>query len=442
MRPASIEAFLSESARTAARSEIRELLALIARPGMISLAGGLPAPETFPVALLAELAPRLLREEGAEVLQYGRTEGEPAFLDELLGLLEAEGIRARTPENLIVTSSSQQALDLVARVFLGKGDVAVVGLPTYLGAIGAFNAAGARLVGVPQDAEGLRPDFLEERLVELRRQGARTKLVYVVPDFDNPTGVTMSLERRRELLSLARDFDLLVVEDGPYRDLRYEGASVPTLQELDREGRVLSLFSFSKVLCPGLRLGFAVGAPEAIQALTVAKQNVDLCTGGLVQGLARELIRSGALPGILATRRARYDRGRRAMMAALESELDPELGVRWTHPTGGMFVWLTLPDRLDATRLLERALGRNVAFVTGRSFHCDGSGTNTLRLCFSYPSLEAIAEGVARLARSIEELASEGPLETPLHPAFERSTESSRLLDQLAIRLAYSEMIS
>jgi len=442
MRPASIENFLSASARNASRSEIRELLALIARPGMISLAGGLPAPETFPVELLAEIAPRLLREEGGEVLQYGRTEGEPAFLQELVGLLESEGIRGRTPENLIVTSSSQQALDLVARVFLGPGDVAVMGLPAYLGAIGAFTAAGARLTGVPQDDEGIRTDLLEERLVELRREGNRAKLVYVVPDFDNPTGVTMSRSRREDLLALARDFDFLVVEDGPYRSLRYEGAPVPTIQELDPTGRVLSLFSFSKVLCPGLRLGFAVGDPAAIQSLTVAKQNVDLCTGGLVQALARELVRSGALPGILTSRRARYERGRQAMLAALESEIDPDLGVRWTPPEGGMFVWVRLPASLDAARLLERALARNVAFVTGRSFHCDGSGTNTLRLCFSYPSLDDIREGVSRLGRAIEELASEGPLETPLHPAFEATADSGRLLDQLALQLAYSEMIS
>jgi 2-aminoadipate transaminase len=442
MNQTALNGFLSESAQKATRSEIRELLALISRPGMISLAGGLPAPETFPVEMLAEIAPRLLREEGTSVLQYGRTEGEPAFVAELLTLLERSGIKGRTPANVLVTSSSQQALDLVARVFLGPGDAVLMGLPSYLGAIGAFNACGARLVGVPLDEQGLRPDLLEEQLVELRRIGARAKLIYLVPDFDNPTGVTLSLARRREVLAIARDFDLLVVEDGPYRDLRFEGASVPSLQELDGSGRVLSLFSFSKVLCPGLRLGYVVGDEPAVASLTVAKQNVDLCTGGFVQALAREVIRSGALPGLMSARRSRYDQGRRTMLRALEELIDPAFGVTWTRPEGGMFVWVTLPEGMDARDLLERALIEDVAFVTGRAFHCDGSGRNTLRLCFSYPSLADIREGIARLARAIAALREDLPDPQPRLAVLEEAIDSGHLLDQLAWKLAFTEVAS
>lgn len=441
-----LQRFLSRSAATATRNEIRELLKLMARPEIISLAGGMPSPEAFPVDLLAELLPSALRAEGRAALQYGPTEGDLALrttLIETMTTLEGGRYADLTPEEVLITSASQQGLDLCSRLFLSPGDAVVCGLPSYLGALGAFTACGARLSGVPLDREGLRTDLLEARLIELRRRGIRPKLLYVVPDFQNPSGVTMSLRRRRDVLDIAAEFDLLVLEDSPYRQLRYVGEPRPTIGELDRDGRVISLFTVSKVFCPGLRLGWVVAVPEIIQRLVIAKQPVDLCTSGLSQLIVREYLRSGALPGQLARLRELYDAKRQRMLAALEREFPPELGVRWTRPEGGLFLWLTLPEGLDAAELLRRALDRDVAFVTGRAFHCDGSGRNTARLNFSYPTPDQIDTAVARLAGCVAEMAADldEPTQEPADVAPEPLVSGHYSLEQLAWFLVQSETL-
>ena len=442
-----LQRFLSDSARKATRSEIRELLKLIAQPDIISLAGGLPAPATFPVDELAQLLPKVLREHGPVALQYGPTEGDPGLRQELIRLLERDGRRGLTLDNVLVTSASQQALDLCSRVFIAPGDAVVCGLPSYLGALGAFTACGARLCGVPLDDEGMRPDLLEHRLLALRREGIRPKLLYLVPDFQNPAGVTLPRARRLELLAIAREFDLLVLDDSPYRQLRYAGESQPSMGELDRDGRVISLHSFSKIFCPGLRLGWVVAAPEIISALVVAKQPVDLCTSSLNQAIAREYLRTGMLEeGIERTKRL-YAEKREVMLAALEEHMDPAWGVRWTNPEGGLFLWMRLPEPLTARELFDRALQRKVAFVVGSAFHCDNSGQNTLRVNFSYPSKEQLQQAVHRLAASIAELIEEhAPMGAerrsgPGSFGGELLTEGDHSLSHLALNLSLSEIL-
>jgi len=401
--------FLSDAARTAVRSEIREILKVIGRPGVISLAGGLPAPEAFPAGELAELLPAVLRRQGPVALQYGLTEGDAELRHELVRLMAEDGVHGLSPEHVLVTSASQQGLDLCSRVFLAPGDTVICGLPTYLGALGAFAACSARMCGVALDRDGLRLDLLEERLVDLRRTGVRPKLLYVVPDFENPSGVTLARERRSDLLQMAEEFDLLVLEDSPYRQLRYMGQDLPSLLELDRSGRVISLRTFSKILAPGLRLGWIVADPHVVSRLVVAKQAADLCTSPFVQVLVREFLKAGRLPGLIQRNRELYADRRLALLSALESHMDPAWGVRWTRPEGGLFVWVTLPVWLDAAELFQRAIAENVAFVVGRAFHCDGSGHNTLRLNFSHPSVEQIQQAVERLARAVGTLVRGGP---------------------------------
>jgi 2-aminoadipate transaminase len=436
-----LQSFLTDSARTAKRSEIREILKVIARPEVISLAGGLPSPETFPLDLLAEVIPDTLRRHGAAALQYGTTEGDDGLRDELVALMAEDGIDT-TRDGILVTSASQQGLDILARVFLAPGDVVVMGLPSYLGALGAFTAAGARLRGVPIDDEGMCPDLLEELLIGLRRESIRPKLLYLVPDFQNPAGVTISRERRRELLTIAAEFDLLVVEDSPYRLLRYTGTQEPPVQAMARDGRVVSLFTFSKILFPGLRLGWMVGDPEVIARCTVAKQPMDLCTSSLVQVIARELLHRCFLPPQLERTREIYARKRVAMLAALDELIDPAWGVRWTRPEGGLFLWMTLPAGYDSRKLLELALERNVAFVTGSAFYCDGGGANTLRLNFSYPSVEMLRVAIERLADAMRTLLATEPTverERVWRPE-SRQPSDGRGLEQLAWSMLVSEV--
>jgi len=399
--------FLSDSARQAGRNEIRELLKLIARPEIISLAGGLPPPEAFPIEEVVEVLPAVLRRQGPAALQYGTTEGDAELRQELVKLMvevEGEAFARLTAEHVLITTASQQALDLCGRIFLSPGDAVVVGLPSYIGALGAFRASGAKLHGIPLDEQGLHTGLLRQRLTELRREAVRPKFVYTVPDFGNPAGVTMSLERRRELLDIAREFDLLVLEDSPYRQLRYAGESLPSLAGLDPDGRVVAMYTFSKILFPGLRLGWVVADPEIVVRLVVAKQAADVCTSRLAQLIGKEFLQAGRLlPHVERVRRI-YARKRLVFLEALEEWIDPSWGVRWTRPDGGLFLGMTLPAGLDSRDLFELAIRERVAFVNGAAFHCDGSGRNTLRLNFSYPSEENLRVAARRLARCIGRL--------------------------------------
>jgi len=441
-----LQSFLSNSARAATRSEIRELLKLVARPEVISLAGGMPSPDSFPIDEMVAMLPDVIREHGRSALQYGLTEGDLGLRKQLIPLTHEETGSGLTPDHILITSASQQGLDLCSRVFVAPGDAVVCGLPSYLGALGAFTACGARLTGVPLDNEGMRSDLLEQCLVDLRRKGIRPKFVYVVPDFQNPAGVTLSLSRRREILEIAREFDMLVVEDSPYRSLRYVGEGLPSLGSLDPDGRVISLRTFSKILFPGMRLGWVAANPEIISHLVVAKQPVDLCTSGLSQMVARAFLEAGLLPAQMDRIREQYAVKRDALLAALDRHINPEWGVSWTRPEGGLFLWMTLPVWMDASTLLRQALRENVAFVIGSAFHCNGLGQNTLRLNFSYPQVDDLDEGVRRLARAIEaELADRLPVRPPVRNTRGYVTavpmDGEHTLNQLSWNLALSEVV-
>ncbi len=391
--------FYSAGARVMTRSLIRELLKLTRRGGVISFAGGLPDPATFPVEELKAIMAQVLDREANLVLQYGPTEGDARLRDELVKWLARDGIRT-TRDRILVTLGSQQGLDLVGRVFLDPGDAVIVDLPSYMAALQVFRSYRVQMVGVPQDASGMRMDVLAQTLAQLAGEGRRAKLIYVVPDFQNPSGVTLAADRRSRLLELAREYRTLVVEDNPYRELRFEGAAAPPLAALDGDGRVIYLSTFSKTLCPGLRIAWMAASDECIQQCVTAKQGIDLCCPALTQAIAAEFCAGGHLarriPGIVAL----YRRKRDVMVASLAHEMPA--GVAWTHPQGGLFLWVTLPEGMDTERLLREAVeDEGVAYVAGTGFHADGGGANTMRLNFSFPSEASIQEGIARLARLI-----------------------------------------
>jgi 2-aminoadipate transaminase len=405
----------SIAAKRMSRSVIRELLKLTNRPGLISFAGGMPYPDGFPAEGIREVCDRILTRSPQVALQYGATEGLLELRDLLVGFLSRHGLEVAR-EELIVTSASQQSLDLVGKIFLDRGDTVLTENPSYLGALSAFRSYGAGFLPVETDEQGLRTSLLARELKELRSLAGSgeeyfqnmPKFLYTIPDFQNPTGVTMSLARRRELLEVAAEYDLLIVEDVPYKWLRFAGEDLPMLSalELQSDGgrRVIGLYTFSKILSPGLRLGWVTAEPAVIDKFVQAKQAVDLCTSSLSQAIAAEFLRSGELEAAIRRNREAYARKARAMLEALEERMPRLPGLCWTVPEGGMFLWLTLPEPMDADRMFKEALEANVAYVVGSAFYPNGGGHNTMRLNFSFPSEEEIREGIGRLAGLIRKL--------------------------------------
>ncbi len=397
----SYENLYSSSTARAKRSEIRELLKLIARPEVISFAGGLPAPASFPVDKIAEITRQVIEESGPQALQYGPTEGDPKLREELVKWAAKDGIEVDL-EQVLITNGSQQGLDLVGKIFLDVGDPIVVELPSYIGGLQAFNSYQATMYGVPQDDLGMRMDLLEKKLAELKGKGIIPKFIYVVPDFQNPSGVSMPNDRRKRLIELAMEYDTIIIEDSPYRELRFEGEQPEPIFKLDKDGRVITLSTFSKILCPGLRLAWAFGPEELISKMVVAKQSMDLCSPPFNQAIAATFMSQGLLHKQIDIIKELYYKKRQLMLSALEEHM-PE-GVSWTRPEGGLFLWVRLPEHMDAKELFEEAIANNVAYVVGSAFHCDEGGKNTMRLNFSYPSEEQIPEGVKRLATAIKKM--------------------------------------
>jgi 2-aminoadipate transaminase len=370
-------------------------------PEVISLAYGAPAPELFPAAALTEAARAGLGDEAARAvaLQYGQATGNPLLLAELAKKLEQEEARPVLPGALAITSGSSQAIALVVQVLAAAGDVCLLETPTFMGTIRTLRFHGVTAVPVPVDGEGPDPDVLETALRRLRAAGTPPRFLYTIPTFSNPTGITASLARRRAVLDLALRYDVPVVEDEAYRELRFEGAPVPTLHALDRHGLVVRLGTFSKIIAPGVRLGFVWADPALIQRLQAFKG--EGATNGLASLVVGTFMREGRLgPHIEALCRA-YRARRDALCAALEAEM-PE-GVSWTRPEGGFFVWLTLPAAVDGERLLVRAADARVVVMPGPACFPDGQGARHLRLSFSLQPLDRLAEGVRRLARAIRE---------------------------------------
>jgi 2-aminoadipate transaminase len=395
-----LTAFYSKNAACMKRSEIRELLKVTRQPDVISFGGGLPGPETFPVKELKDISCKVLEEKGAMALQYGPTEGEKPFREEIARWLRRERSIIK-PENILVTAGSQQALDIISRIFLDPKDIVIVELPSFIGGLQAFSACRANMIGVPQDNDGMQIDFLDTVLRKLAERGKKPKFIYVVPDFQNPSGVTMSLERRKKLLALAYRYEVPIVEDSPYRDLRYKGQSVPAIYSLDTEDQVLALGTISKLLCPGMRLGWITAPTEWLDRMIAAKQSIDTCSPAFTQLIVAEYLSRGLLPKQIEKIRYIYGQKLETMLEALDKYM-PQ-GVQWSKPEGGLFLWVKLPKRMSANDLFPKAIENKVAYVVGSAFHCNGKGQNTMRLNFSYPSKEQIDEGIKRLAKIIRE---------------------------------------
>jgi len=392
----------AQRTKTAKSSIIRELLKLTQRPEVISFAGGLPAPEVFPVARFQEACHRVLSTQASTALQYGPTEGYRPLRELIVAHMSRYGILASV-DNVLITSGSQQALDLIAKLLINRGDRILVESPTYLGALQAFDLMGAEYVTVPIDHDGLQTCNMEQAL----RSGP--KFMYILPNFQNPGGVTLSRARRDELVALSDKYGIPIVEDDPYGQLRYEGEHITPLVVLDRInlarddgyklGNVIYLSTFSKVLAPGLRVAWIVAPPDVIAKLVQLKQSTDLHTSTFTQMVIYEAARDGFIDDHVKLIRATYKERRDAMLAALRDFFPPD--VSWTHPQGGLFLWITMPPGVDSSRLLDLALRQNVAFVPGEPFFPNGDSGSHMRLNFSNAQPEQIREGIRRLSIAV-----------------------------------------
>lgn len=390
----------AERTKGARRSAIRELLKYTEQPEVISFAGGLPDPATFPLDFLAKVAQEEILHNAVKSLQYTTTEGKRPLREALARWLAEEGIHT-TMDRIVITNGSQQGLDLLGRAFLDESDAVFVSLPTYLGALQAFQAYRPTLVGVPLENDGMDLEFLRRAIREARRSGHEPKLIYVVPDFQNPTGITWSKEKRAELLKIAAKEDLLIVEDIPYRWLRYKGEPIPTIASLDTEGRVIVLLTFSKILAAGLRVGALVGPEEVVNMVVTLKQGADLCGASLTQRLVVRFLTEYDVHAHIARLCQHYKVKLETMLQALSQHMPEE--AEWTKPEGGLFVWAKLPEGVDTAKMLERALAHKVAYVPGQPFFADGSGQNTMRLSFALATLEELEEGIRRLGAVVKE---------------------------------------
>lgn len=384
-------------------SAIRELLKLSSQPDVISFAGGLPAPELFPIERFKEAAEVVLTEMGDKALQYGTTEGYQPLREMIARNASKYGIQI-SADNVLITTGSQQALDLLGRIFINRGDRILTESPTYLGALQAWNAYGVKYVTIPFDEDGMQTEILESRL----RTGL--KFIYVLPNFQNPTGVTLSRQRRMQLVEMANAYGVPIVEDDPYGQLRFEGDHIPPVVVLDDEirakevpiysGNVIYTSTFSKILAPGIRLAWVVAPTDVIFKLVQSKQGCDLNTSTFDQYLAYEVANGPWMKTHIERIRDTYKERRDVMLQALETYM-PD-GVQWTHPKGGLFLWATLPESINTNDIFPLAVKEKVAFVPGTSFHPLGGGENTMRLNFSCMKPDLIDEGIKRLADVIK----------------------------------------
>jgi len=396
------ETFFAERTSLLKASEIRQLLKWVAEGGIISFGGGMPSPSTFPRQQIIEIITEGISEHGDKLLQYGTTQGLKELRSELKNFMEWKGINVPSIDNILVLSGSQQGLDLFGKVFINEGDVVLMELPTYLAAINTFRAYNPEFVGLKMDDDGIIMDSLESILKELQSKHKKLKFLYTVPTCQNPTGVTLSMERRKRLLELASEYDFLIIEDDPYSLILYEPIDVTPLKSMDTEGRVIHLSTFSKILSPGLRLGWVVADDRLIEKFVLAKQGMDLCTSPLLQYIAYGALERKVIHENLTKIRALYKTKRDKMLEALETYF-PE-GCKWTNPIGGLFIFAWLPEKVNTKELIQDCIKKHkIAYVPGQSFFVDRSGTNTMRLNFSYPAMDEIEEGIKRLGQAIKE---------------------------------------
>ena len=397
-------ALYSRTAKTTTKSAIREMLKLADRPEVISFAGGWPSPSLFPVNDLKRLMGKVLDERGPKVLHYSLAEGEIALKQEIIRYMARDHINAE-PANIVMLTGSQQGMDMLPKAFVNRGDIIFLETPSYVGAIQAFNNYGARMIPVATDEKGMDPMALAATIRKCRRKGygKRMKMIYLIPDFQNPSGITMSEERRIGVLEVAAKHNLLVVEDAPYRHLRFEGEPVPSLHALDQDETVVTLFSFSKLLVPGFRIGWLVGPKPVVDVFVTLKQSIDLCSSAFLQHVVAEYMKEGLIDKYLPTFIASFREKRDVMLEAMDNAMPKIAGLNWNRPQGGFYVWVTLPKHMNATDLFRMAVEQNVAFVLGSAFHPQGKLKNCFRLNFTFVTTDEIRQGINRLGKALTE---------------------------------------
>ncbi|SHH32442.1 aminotransferase-like domain-containing protein [Thermosipho atlanticus] len=387
-------------------SLIRELLKYASIPNAISFGGGVPDPETFPRRELSQIAAEVIEKEYAYVLQYSTTEGDPELAKQMINLLERlYGFDNLNEDNIMFTTGSQQALELVGKIFLDEDSIAIVEDPFYLGAASAFRMRNAKFIPIPLEDDGMNVDLLEKRLHELDNKGLipKVKFIYVIPNFHNPAGVTVSFEKRKKIIELAEKYDLLILEDDPYGLLRFEGEHIPSFFKLAERGRVVLLNTFSKILAPGLRIGAVLGDKEIIRKFVLAKQGTDLCSSALTQRIAARYLERYDLVQQIAPTIKLYKSKKDVMMKAFDEYFSKINGIKWINPHGGLFTWVTLPEGFDTMEMFEIAKKKLVFYIPGQAFTPDDRVSPSMRMSFCLPSHEKIIEGVKRLSEVIVE---------------------------------------
>lgn len=385
-------------------SMIRELLRDTGVASLISFGGGAPDPETFDRESLAEIAKKVILEEYKFALQYGSTEGDPILKNEYIKVLkERNKITGIKPENLLITTGSQQALDLIGRVLLDTDSYVIIGHPIYLGASGAFRAYGPKFIPVDVENDGLNVEQIEKEIKKLQQNGELSKLkfIYVVPNFDNPSGVMLSLEKRKALVEISEKYGVLIVEDDPYGELRYDGERLPDIYNMAEGHNVILLNTLSKVMSPGLRIGMVLGDAEFVSKVALAKQSADLCTPGLTQRIAARYLQEGTIFERIKESVKIYRNKKNKMLSAIEKYVKAD-GTKWTKPYGGLFIWLQLPESFDTMEMFEKAKKVGVAYIPGTAFYVDDRKSSAMRLSFCLPSEDEIEEGIKRIGKLIE----------------------------------------
>lgn len=396
-----LEELFSKMSKRMKSSIIRELLRDAANTSIISFGGGAPDPETFDRKALAEVAQKVLLDEYKVSLQYGATEGDPILKSEYIKILdERNGIKGLKEENMLITVGSQQALDLMGKIFLDEDSYAMISHPVYLGAASAFRAYGPKFITIDLEDDGMNMNQVENALRALDRRGeiSKLKFIYTVPNFHNPAGVTMSLEKRKNLIEVARKYDVLILEDDPYGELRYEGERLPNIYKLANGEGVVLLNTMSKVMSPGLRIGMIVGNEQIVAKASLAKQGADLCTPTLTQRIAARYLQKGTIFERIAQSAKMYKNKKDRMLKALKNYVNID-GTRWTKPEGGLFIWLHLPEEYDTMEIFSKAKRVGVAYIPGSAFYIDDRKSSNLRLSFCLPTEEQIEEGIRRLGK-------------------------------------------
>lgn len=382
-------------------SEIRELLKYATSGDIISFGGGMPNPVTFPKGEIRKIMDDVINTSSDKALQYGNTAGLDELRSQLMAFVKRKENIETDETHITVTAGSQQALYALGRIFIDPGDTIITESPTYVGAVSAFNANAASMVQVEMDDDGIRTDLIETRISELKQNGKKPKFIYVIPNFQNPTGVTLSLERRKHLLDISEEHDIPIVEDNPYGELRYSGEKIPSIKSLDRNNTVTYLGSFSKIMAPGLRLGYIIAPDEVSSPVNLLKQALDLSTNTLSQFIAAEYLKRNIIDQQVPKSIKLYRAKRDTMLSALEEHFS-DVGT-WTNPEGGMFVWATVSPEINTSKMLMRAVRKGVIYVSGPAFTADKSHTSSMRLNFTFPENDQLVTGVKRLAEVVRE---------------------------------------